>query len=71
MPTERLALEGTLDAAKVVTLRQTLRAVWGIQSIDVDPVAGAVTFSYDDRAGSLADFRQAIESKGFSIKGGG
>lgn len=70
MQTERLALEGTLDSAKVVTLRQALRAVWGIQSVDVDPVASAVTFSYDERAGSLVDFRQAIEAKGFTIKGG-
>jgi copper chaperone CopZ len=70
MPTERLRLEGELDCAKVIALRKTLGQVWGIQRVDVDPVRSEVSFSWDERASSLGDFRQAIESQGFRIRRG-
>lgn len=69
MPTKRVEIEGGIQDSDVGRLRHALGEVWGIEQVDIDAAAGQVTFTYDERAGSLQDFMQAIESSGFAVRG--
>ena len=68
MPTEKLQVREIHGESDVQKLRHALGEVWGIGEVSVNAARGEVTFSYDERAGSLEDFRQAIRSSGFHIQ---
>lgn len=68
MPTERLEVQGIRGESDVQKIHHALGEVWGIREIRVDSARGEVTFTYDDRAGSLEDFRQAVRSSGFEVR---
>lgn len=69
MPTERLRIDGIRDQQDIQRVRHALGEVWGILEVQVDASRSEVTFTYDERAGSPEDFRQALRSSGFGIEG--
>lgn len=68
MPTEQLRIRGIRDQQDVQRVRHALGEVWGILDVKVDAARSEVAFTYDERAGSPEDFRQALRSSGFSIE---
>jgi copper chaperone CopZ len=70
MPSDRVGVQGLQTDAEINKLRTALGDVWGIQSVQVNPARGEVTYAFDERAGSLEDFRAAIVNAGFAIVGG-
>jgi copper chaperone len=70
MPSDRVWVQGIQATADVNKIRTALGDVWGIQSVQVEPNRGEVTYSFDERAGSLEDFRAAIVNAGYPIQGG-
>lgn len=65
MPTEKVRVEGMRDEADMEKVRHALHEVWGVREVRV--ATGEVMFSYDERAGALGDFLNAIRSSGFEI----
>lgn len=69
MPTERFAIRGLSEERDAQRVRHALGEVWGIREVTVDASRGEVMFTWDERAASPQDFRQALESSGFKIEG--
>jgi copper chaperone CopZ len=67
MPVHKFMVEGIRNEQDVYKVRHALGETFGIQEITVDAMRGEVLISYDNTAGSLEDFREAIRSSGFAI----
>lgn len=49
-------------------LLEILNKVWGIRSAQVDSQQNEAIISFNDAAGSLGDFEQAIQNLGYETK---
>ncbi|MDC3417357.1 heavy-metal-associated domain-containing protein [Aquibacillus salsiterrae] len=47
---------------------EVLHDVWGVRNIKINPQTKEVVISYDEKAGSLQDFEQAIKEIGYKVE---
>ncbi|MFC7064063.1 heavy-metal-associated domain-containing protein [Halobacillus seohaensis] len=60
-----IQINGMTSSSDVEKVNEALYDVWGIREADISSKFNKVTFSYNEEAGSLVDFMQAIRDSGF------
>lgn len=48
---------------------KALHDVWGIRHVTVNPTMNEVIFSFNEAAGSMEDFQQAVIDLGYEVEG--
>jgi copper chaperone len=68
MKTYTFSVNGMNDQADTEKVNQALHDVWGIRKAEVNLNTGEATFSFDEKAASLVDFKKAILDSGFEFE---
>lgn len=64
-------VDGLKDEQSSKQVGHALQEVWGIVSVDDFHLPrNEVTFTYDDKAADLRDFRESLKEHGFDTNGG-
>ncbi|WP_082234569.1 cation transporter [Halobacillus massiliensis] len=58
-------IEGMTDASDAEKVKGAVNEVWGIRKAGVSDDLNKLTISYNEEAGSLVDFTQAIRACGY------
>jgi copper chaperone len=67
MVTRKMIIEDMQNQADVSKISQALHDVWGIRKVEVSLDRKEATFSFDETAASLRDFREAVVQLGYEV----
>lgn len=67
MKTEHLIVTGLTCGGCVNSLTRALKAIAGVDEVNVVLATGETTVSYDEHASSSAQLKSAVENAGFGI----
>ena len=65
METVQLRIEGMSCGGCVSSVTRTLKAVPGVEKVDVSLADSRATVTYDPAKAGVADFKRAVERAGF------
>lgn len=67
MATGKFRIQGMKGEQDATQVDQTVRGVWGVQEVAMQPNKAEVTFTFDDKAVSYADIKQALVDRGYGV----
>ncbi|WP_085524566.1 heavy-metal-associated domain-containing protein [Tuberibacillus sp. Marseille-P3662] len=70
MKTFNLSIKGMQDSSDAEKVDAVLHDVWGIRKAEVNLETGQAGISYDENAGAVEDFKQAVHELGFEVDDG-